>query len=177
MKNVQLPKLQRRGNGYWTHSVNTMLSPNAFNESLVQAVREARKVEYKQPSLPERTTSSRKICSLFRLVFHSLVIILHSLTYLQALPKPKPKRTPETPSKIAAEEHPQQLVDPDSDVAHALQPLLEQEALLESFVEEAKARRKFEDVKTLKSNLAEIRIEIDRMMANADERGSYKPKQ
>ncbi|KAK7693695.1 hypothetical protein QCA50_003266 [Cerrena zonata] len=96
---------------------------------------------------------------------------------LQALPKPKPKRTSETPSKIAAEEHTQQLVDPDSDVAHALQPLLEQEALLESFVEEAKARRKFEDVKTLKSNLAEIRIEIDRMMANADERESYKPKQ
>ena len=36
-----------------------------------------------------------------------------------------------------------------------LQPLLEQEALLESFVEEAKAHRKFEDVRTLKRSLRE----------------------
>ena len=49
-----------------------------------------------------------------------------------------------------------------------LQPLLEQEALLESFVEEAKAHRKFEDVQTLKTNLTEIRAEIDRILANAD---------
>jgi hypothetical protein len=48
-----------------------------------------------------------------------------------------------------------------------LQPLLEQEALLESFIEEAKAHRKFEDAKTLKANLAEIRNEIDRMVTNS----------
>lgn len=59
-------------------------------------------------------------------------------------------------------------VDPDSEMAMALQPLLEQEALLESFVEEAKAHRKFEDVKALKTNLQEIRAEIDRIVANAD---------
>jgi len=46
--------------------------------------------------------------------------------------------------------------------------LLEQEALLESFVEEAKARRKFEDAKTLKANLVEIRAEIDKIFANND---------
>lgn len=45
---------------------------------------------------------------------------------------------------------------------------MEQEALLESFVEEAKAHRKFEDAKILKANLQEIRAEIDRVMANAD---------
>jgi hypothetical protein len=45
---------------------------------------------------------------------------------------------------------------------------LEQEALLESFVEEARAHRKFEDAKILKTNLQEIRAEIDRIMANAD---------
>lgn len=55
-------------------------------------------------------------------------------------------------------------VDIDSALAHALQPLLEQESLLESFVEEAQAQRKFEDVKTLKVNLVEIRQEIERIL-------------
>jgi rabenosyn-5 len=59
-------------------------------------------------------------------------------------------------------------VDPDSEVALALQPLLEQEALLESFVEEATAHRKFEDVKTLKMNLGEIRSEIERILRGVD---------
>lgn len=61
-----------------------------------------------------------------------------------------------------------QVIDPDSELALALQPLLEQEALLESFIEEAKAHRKFEDAKTLKINLGEIRAEIDRIVAGAD---------
>jgi len=56
-------------------------------------------------------------------------------------------------------------IDFRSKVAHALQPLLEQEALLEAFVEEAKSQRKFEDVKTLKTNLNEIRHEIERLLA------------
>lgn len=55
-------------------------------------------------------------------------------------------------------------------MARVLQPLLEQEALLESFVEEAKAHRKFEDAQTLKANLNEIRAEIDRILANAEVR-------
>ncbi|KAF8969944.1 FYVE zinc finger-domain-containing protein [Flammula alnicola] len=55
-------------------------------------------------------------------------------------------------------------VDIDAALAHTLQPLLEQESLLESFVEEAQAQRKFEDVKTLKVNLAEIRQEIERIL-------------
>jgi len=45
-----------------------------------------------------------------------------------------------------------------------LQPLLEQEALLESFVQEANAQRKYEDAKSLRENLKEIRAEIDRML-------------
>jgi len=57
-------------------------------------------------------------------------------------------------------------MDADSKVALALQPLLEQEALLESFVEEAQAQRKFEDVKALKVNLGEIRAEIEKIFAN-----------
>lgn len=59
------------------------------------------------------------------------------------------------------------MLDGDSKVALLVQPLLEQEALLESFVEEANARRKFEDVQTLKANLVEIREEIDRIIVNA----------
>jgi len=77
---------------------------------------------------------------------------------LQSLPTPKRTRTSDSAN---LEDGP--TIDPDSETAHALQPLLEQEALLESFVEEAKARRKFEDAKTLKANLSEIRAEINRI--------------
>lgn len=78
---------------------------------------------------------------------------------LQSLPKPKKRDSNSSPAPFETP-----LVDPDSDLAHTLQPLLEQEALLESFVGEAMAQRKFEDAKTLKANLAEIRAEIDRML-------------
>lgn len=43
---------------------------------------------------------------------------------------------------------------------------------METFVEEAKAHRKFEDLKTLKSSLREIRAEIERILANAEEQAS-----
>ncbi|KAI0341775.1 hypothetical protein BDW22DRAFT_1331861 [Trametopsis cervina] len=85
---------------------------------------------------------------------------------LQALPKPKKASSPSSPSDQPETNGP--IIDPDSEVAKVLQPLLEQEALLESFVEEAKSHRKFEDAQTLKANLAEIRAEIDRVLANAD---------
>ena len=51
----------------------------------------------------------------------------------------------------------------DLELAHKLQPLLEQEALLETFIEEAESHRKFEDVKTLKLNLSEIKAEIQKI--------------
>lgn len=62
-------------------------------------------------------------------------------------------------------------MDTDSQLAHRLQPLLEQEALLESFVEEARAQRKFEDARTLKTNLGEIRAEIERIAQGSDRNG------
>ncbi|TFK42702.1 hypothetical protein BDQ12DRAFT_598244 [Crucibulum laeve] len=84
---------------------------------------------------------------------------------LQSLPTPKRAET--NPSvDLSIPNTPQ--IDPDSELAHHLQPLLEQEALLETFVEEAKSQRKFEDVKTLKTNLAEIRREIEKLMDNAE---------
>ncbi|KAF8636575.1 hypothetical protein AX17_003386 [Amanita inopinata Kibby_2008] len=51
----------------------------------------------------------------------------------------------------------------DLELAQQLQPLLEQEALLETFIEEAEIHRKFEDVKSLRTNLEEIRVEIQRI--------------
>ncbi|KAG8899182.1 carboxypeptidase Y-deficient [Tulasnella sp. 403] len=54
-------------------------------------------------------------------------------------------------------------IDADAALAHSLQPLLEQEALLESYVVEATQARKFEDAKTLQTNLNEIRAEIERI--------------
>ncbi|OJT07861.1 Rabenosyn-5 [Trametes pubescens] len=88
---------------------------------------------------------------------------------LQALPKPKKAGGATSPGAVPQED---QIIDPDSEVARVLQPLLEQEALLETFVEEAKAHRKFEDLKTLKSSLREIRAEIERILANAEEQAS-----
>lgn len=50
------------------------------------------------------------------------------------------------------------------DPGHAVQPLLEQEAMLEQMLSEAQAARKIEDALLLKANLAEIREEIRRVV-------------
>ena len=42
---------------------------------------------------------------------------------------------------------------------------------MESFIDEAKAQRKFEDVKTLRSNHTEIRKEIERVVNASDSQG------
>ncbi|KAM5534103.1 hypothetical protein V8D89_012284 [Ganoderma adspersum] len=88
---------------------------------------------------------------------------------LQSLPKPNGQKAGGSSSSPGPGPPEDQIIDPDSEVARILQPLLEQEALLETFVEEAKAHRKFEDVRTLKSNLREIRAEIERIIANAEQ--------
>jgi rabenosyn-5 len=85
------------------------------------------------------------------------------------LPKPSKSTSPQTKTIDGP------IIDPESKLAHALQPLLEQEALLESFIEEAKTHRKFEDAKSLKSNLYEIRTEIDKIVANGHEGGLMVP--
>ncbi|KZT11310.1 uncharacterized protein LAESUDRAFT_642177 [Laetiporus sulphureus 93-53] len=84
---------------------------------------------------------------------------------LQSLPKPSDNAKASPPAGSESEER---VIDPDSEVARVLQPLLEQEALLDSFIEEAQAHRKFEDAKTLKVNLQEIRAEINRILTNAE---------
>ncbi|KAG1835586.1 hypothetical protein EV424DRAFT_1357656 [Suillus variegatus] len=111
--------------------------------------------------IPCNTGSSQNHVQLAVLSRANLFLQKHMFP-LQSLPKPKKRDSTSSPLPFETP-----LVDPDSDLAHTLQPLLEQEALLESFVGEAMAHRKFEDAKTLKANLAEIRAEIDRMLGDA----------
>ncbi|KAJ6547038.1 FYVE zinc finger-domain-containing protein [Mycena capillaripes] len=82
---------------------------------------------------------------------------------LQSLPTPK--KHAKAAAAVEDDDDSASFIDPTSVTALALQPLLEQEALLETFVEEAKAQRKFEDAKTLRLNLGEIREEIERVLA------------
>ncbi|KIP08146.1 hypothetical protein PHLGIDRAFT_69866 [Phlebiopsis gigantea 11061_1 CR5-6] len=101
------------------------------------------------------------------IVTRANIFLQKNMFPLQAMPKPQKASAAPSPTSESPKA-PSPPVDPDSEVAKALQPLLEQEALLESFVEEAKAQRKFEDVQALKTSLIEIRTEIDRILAAAD---------
>ena len=83
---------------------------------------------------------------------------------VQFLPKPSAKNAQQDATPTPNASNGTDAIDQDSELAKRLQPLLEQETLLESFIEEAKAQRKFEDVKTLKQNYAEIRREIDNVL-------------
>ena len=90
--------------------------------------------------------------------------------FLQFIPKPTSSKGKQ-PNGTASANDTDSTADKDSELAMALQPLLEQEALLESFIDEAKAQRKFEDVKTLRSNHGEIRREIERVVNASDSQG------
>lgn len=57
--------------------------------------------------------------------------------------------------------------DEVENVAAALQPLLEQQAQLESFIAEANAQRKYDDSRALATALADIESEIARLTTNA----------
>ncbi|KAK7449662.1 carboxypeptidase Y-deficient [Stygiomarasmius scandens] len=94
---------------------------------------------------------------------------------LQAIPKQPKKSDSKDGSDKDKEEGPVingVKLDPSSELSLKLQPLLEQELLLESFVEEATAHRKFEDAKTLRANLGEIRMEIEKIVREADLKSS-----
>lgn len=78
---------------------------------------------------------------------------------LQTLPKMKQLAKAATQSESPPAED-ELLYDP----GHAVQPLLEQEAMLEQMLSEAQAARKIEDALLLKANLAEIREEIRRVV-------------
>ncbi|KAG8814881.1 carboxypeptidase Y-deficient, partial [Serendipita sp. 401] len=93
------------------------------------------------------------------------LFLQRNLFPLQSLPKPKMTHSKNSSTTtLSLPTNLGDITDQDAALAHTLQPLLEQEALLESFVEEATAQRKFEDAKTLKANLKEIRGEIERLL-------------
>ncbi|KDQ60679.1 hypothetical protein JAAARDRAFT_31656 [Jaapia argillacea MUCL 33604] len=120
-------------------------------------------------NLPCKSGSSQERVHMAVVTRANLFLQKHMIP-LQSVSRPRKKpdqaSTPPNGTDSPIQQH--QLVDPDSEIAHILQPLLEQEALLETFVEEANAHRKFEDAKTLKNNLKEIRAEIDRILGGAD---------
>ncbi|KAK7049338.1 carboxypeptidase Y-deficient [Paramarasmius palmivorus] len=74
-------------------------------------------------------------------------------------PQPPSSSSSSTPKP----EEPLEL-DVDKETAQTLQPLLEQEALLETMIQEATGMRKFEDARVLRENLGEIRGEIGRVL-------------
>ncbi|KAJ7179059.1 hypothetical protein C8R46DRAFT_1159749 [Mycena filopes] len=105
--------------------------------------------------------------NMFPLQVHSLFLANNmpsDAAVTQSLPTAKRAATTANTPVPVGDDDTESIIDPPSATALALQPLLEQEALLETFVEEAKAQRKFEDAKTLRVNLGEIREEIERVM-------------
>ncbi len=87
---------------------------------------------------------------------------------MQSIPTLRSERGASSNSKPAETEEVSNSTSDVDRVAHTLQPLLEQESLLEVFIEEAQSQRKFEDVKTLKTNLKEIRQEIEKLLDASD---------
>ncbi|KAF9453251.1 FYVE-domain-containing protein [Macrolepiota fuliginosa MF-IS2] len=108
------------------------------------------------------------------ILMRATLFLQNNMFPLQSLPTPsrnkgkEPSGTTTPDANNVGDLIEAQGVDSDSELAQALQPLLEQEALLETFVEEAMAQRKFEDVKTLKVNLQEIRREIEKLLDGTD---------
>ncbi|KAH9966746.1 hypothetical protein BC827DRAFT_1264672 [Russula dissimulans] len=120
-------------------------------------------------ALPTSGPGSSQDRVLAAVLTRSNIFLQKHMFPLQSLPTPSKSTSPQTASADVP------VIDPDSQLAHALQPLLEQEALLETFIEEANAHRKFEDAKTLKTNLHEIQAEIDKIFTNARDSGFASP--
>ncbi|KAL7417929.1 FYVE zinc finger-domain-containing protein [Mrakia frigida] len=95
----------------------------------------------------------------------SAAFIQREMAPLQVLPKLKKKGKPNGNSKLSSDDGLLSEVQLDSVLAMTLQPLLEQEAQLESFIRDAESQRKFEDASSLKLSLAEIRQEVQKILA------------
>ncbi|EJU05195.1 hypothetical protein DACRYDRAFT_74344 [Dacryopinax primogenitus] len=102
-------------------------------------------------------------------------VLQKEMAGLPALPKPpthkKSKSQPQSQPPSRSSSLPgsglHTPTDPDAELAHRLQPLLEQEALLDQYVAEATAARKFEDARALRASLEEIREEVGRLVRQA----------
>jgi len=98
----------------------------------------------------------------------SRAVMQREMGGLPALPKlPATKKHSKSKSQLSLPSE-VSTPDPDAELAHRLQPLLEQEALLDQYVQEATTLRKFEDARALKQSLEEIREEIGRLVREAN---------
>ncbi|KZO97713.1 FYVE-domain-containing protein [Calocera viscosa TUFC12733] len=99
----------------------------------------------------------------------SRAVLQKEMAGLPALPKlPAHRKSKSRGGSLPGSGHDSPVIDPDAELAHRLQPLLEQEALLDQYVAEATAARKFEDARALRQSLEEIREEVGRLVREAN---------
>ncbi|KAF9457235.1 FYVE zinc finger-domain-containing protein [Collybia nuda] len=141
---------------------------SATRKRLLQAFAQYDELAKRIRQLPSNGPGSSQDRVQMAVMARASLFLQKNMFPLQSLPTKRGTEAPtlNTNTKDTNTNH---FIDPSSQLALALQPLLEQEALLESFVEEAEARRKFEDVKTLKANLREIRAEIQKIIVNSED--------
>ncbi|KAF8710908.1 Rabenosyn Rab binding domain, partial [Rhizoctonia solani] len=141
-----------------THSNPSVTSTTAAaRKSLLDRFHEYDRLAKRLRALPCQPGSSQEKVQM-AVSTRANVFLQKHMFPLQTLPKMKQLAKAATESELA---EPDPVLD---DPGHAIQPLLEQEAVLEQMLAEAQAARKIEDAQTLKANLTEIRNEIRRFM-------------
>ncbi|QRV99991.1 Zinc finger, FYVE-type protein [Ceratobasidium sp. AG-Ba] len=146
-----------------THPTSTAVT-SAARKSLIDRFHEYDRLSKRLQSLPCPPGGSQERVQM-AVGARANLFLQKNMFPLQSLPKMK-----QIAKKAAESESAPSPVDSDSsfmaalDPGHAVQPLLEQEALLEQMLSEAQAARKIEDAIILKKNLAEIRDEIRKIV-------------
>ncbi|KAG8692578.1 carboxypeptidase Y-deficient [Ceratobasidium sp. 395] len=144
------------------HSVSTAATA-AARKSLIDRFHEYDRLAKRLQALPCPPGGSQERVQL-AVAARANVFLQKHMFPLQTLPKMKQlaKAATESETQLSspAESESSFMLDP----GHAVQPLLEQEALLEQMLSEAQAARKIEDALILKTNLAEIREEIRKVV-------------
>ncbi|CAE6437443.1 hypothetical protein ACGC1H_004416 [Rhizoctonia solani] len=140
-----------------THANANASTTAAARKSLLDRFHEYDRLAKRLRALPCQPGSSQERVQVAVATRASVFLQKHMFP-LQTLPKMKQL------AKAATESEAIEPLPALDDPGHAIQPLLEQEAVLEQMLAEAQAERKIEDALTLKSNLAEIRNEIRRLV-------------
>ncbi|KAH7340855.1 FYVE zinc finger-domain-containing protein [Rhizoctonia solani] len=140
-----------------THSNVSTSTTAAARKSLLDRFHEYDRLAKRLRALPCQPGSSQERVQIAVATRASVFLQKHMFP-LQTLPKMKQL------AKAATESEAVEPLPALDDLGHTIQPLLEQEAVLEQMLSEAQAARKIEDALTLKSNLTEIRNEIRRLV-------------
>ncbi|CAE6365090.1 unnamed protein product [Rhizoctonia solani] len=140
-----------------THANASASSTAVARKSLLDRFHEYDRLAKRLRALPCQPGSSQERVQI-AVATRANVFLQKHMFPLQTLPKMKQLAKAATESEAA---EPLPVLD---DPGHVIQPLLEQEAVLEQMLAEAQAERKIEDALTLKSNLSEIRNEIRRLV-------------